>query len=180
MTNSPYRSSSTPLYAKLKILKFKDLRTLEVAKVMHQHSANLLPRAFDDYFIKQSTVHSHRTRSVSRGSLFVRRCTLKRTQNSLRYLGVKIWNDLPLEIKKLSYPNFKSKLKSYLSSFYHSSWSCLFIMKIMIFSLFSTNRPSYLNQSYWAIPTCMAQLILSISLCFLLCLALIPFVFQCL
>ena len=38
----------------------------------------------------------------------------KRAQKSIKYIGVKIWNDIPLKIRTLPFNKFKQKHKLYL------------------------------------------------------------------
>ena len=50
------RSSATPFYSQLGILKLPDLLKLEVGKFVHAHFKNKLPPSLSDYFILTSEV----------------------------------------------------------------------------------------------------------------------------
>ena len=61
ITNSHWQSPITPQYRKLKVLKIADLYTYEIAKLMHQHSKNMLPTCFSNFFCPLSEVHERQT-----------------------------------------------------------------------------------------------------------------------
>ena len=59
-------------------------------------------------------VHSYGTRSAVSGSVFLPRYELSFTQKSVAFSGAKIWNEIPVNIKKApSIDSFKEKLKAY-------------------------------------------------------------------
>ena len=91
----------TPYYHRLEILKLDDLYTLEIAKLMYQFTQNKLPDTFDHYFTYSSHVFKYYTRHVSQEDhIFLNRFATSRTQHTIKYIGVKIWNNIPKEIKK--------------------------------------------------------------------------------
>ena len=55
ITNSDLRTPITPKYRNLKILKITELYTFEIAKLMHQHSKNSLPLAFQLFLLRFPT-----------------------------------------------------------------------------------------------------------------------------
>ena len=55
ITNSDLRIPKTPKYRNLKILKITELYTFEIAKLMHQHSKNSLPSAFQLFLLRFPT-----------------------------------------------------------------------------------------------------------------------------
>ena len=110
----------TPNYHRLEILKLDDLYTLEIAKLMYQFTQNKLPDTFDHYFTYSSDVSKHYTRHVSQEDhIFLNRFATSRTQHTIKYIGVKIWNNIPNEIKKLSYTKFILSYKKFLLSKYN-------------------------------------------------------------
>ena len=110
----------TPNYHRLKILKLDDLYTLEIAKLIYQFTQNKLPDTFDHYFTYSSYVSEHYTRHVSQEDhIFLNRFATSRTQHTIKYIGVKIWNNTPNEIKKLSYTNFILSYKKFLTNKYN-------------------------------------------------------------
>ena len=59
-------------------------------------------------------VHSYETRSAVPGNVFLPRYELSFTQQSVAFSGAKIWNEIPVSIKKASSPDsFKEKLIAY-------------------------------------------------------------------
>ena len=120
--NAPFRSRLDPLYHRCGIIKLGHIHEFEVLKLMHQYFDDKLPMAFTEFFTKQSNIHSYSTRSASSGSFHVPRYSSSRTQKSIKYIGVKLWNALPNTIRSLAYCTFKRDLKNkyigeYLSSY---------------------------------------------------------------
>ena len=88
----------------LEFLNFKS-----VAAVMHDISNNLSPPNIGNVFLSEVSIHSHNTRSSSRGDYFVKPSGLDKQIKSFSRNGVKVWNSLPHEIIHLSKNNFKIK-----------------------------------------------------------------------
>ena len=110
----------TPNYHRLEILKLDDLYTLEIAKLMYQFTQHKLPDTFDHYFTYSSDVSKHYTRRVSQEDhIFLNRFATSRTHRTIKYIGVKIRNNIPKEIKKLSYTKFILSHKKFLFNKYN-------------------------------------------------------------
>ena len=63
--------------------------------------------------------HCSTRNSKTNQSLYLTHYSTNRTQRSLKYLGVRIWNSIPQNIKQHStYRNFKNSYKYYLISNY--------------------------------------------------------------
>ena len=106
----------TPNCHRLEILKLDDF-TLEIAKLMNQFAQNKLPDTFDHYFTYSSDVSKHYTCHVSQEDhIFLNRFATSCTQHTIKYIGVKIWNNIPKEIKRLSYNKFILSYKKFLLS----------------------------------------------------------------
>ena len=100
-----YREHSTPYYYNLKILKLPDLLKLETAKLVFRHLQNTLPPLISNLFIKTSDISVRHTRSSNPSnslSLYIPKYQSARLQRCIRYKGVKIWNDIPSDIKNKS------------------------------------------------------------------------------
>ena len=69
ITNSDLRTPITPKYRNLKILKITKLYTFEIAKLMHQHSKNSLPLAFQFFFTPLSDIHEKQTKSKTKSDM---------------------------------------------------------------------------------------------------------------
>ena len=81
---------------------------------MHKFSHKKLPINFNDYFNCISEVPSHTMRHVSNNNIFLPRVHTSRSQRSIKYTGVKIWNNNSSEIKKLSLHKLKEIYKNFL------------------------------------------------------------------
>ena len=108
---------SAPYFKNLQILTISDIYTLQVSQFMFKFLSNSLPENFSNYFIINSSVHSHNTRKSNDFHLLSIR-TLKRTI-SLRHNGPRIWNSLSIDIRsEKSYKSFSHKLKMSLIASY--------------------------------------------------------------
>ena len=87
------------LFRNLKILQLDDLIKLETAKFMNSFDNNALPPHFGNYFGKIKQVHNRSTRSSDKNLLYLARYRSNRLQRSIKFRGVKVWNDTPFELK---------------------------------------------------------------------------------
>ena len=104
------RESCRQIFKQLKILTMASVYILEVAKYIYSNKIN---------FNSNSSVHSHDTRNKNKFRLPKYSLTL--SQNYITYIGLKIFNILPSEIKnKQSIKQFEFTLKKFLllHSFY--------------------------------------------------------------
>ena len=71
------------------------------------------PDCFHKFFSLKSTVHCHNTRQSTRGDLFLANInTSQYGLISIRYLGAKLWNELPITLRTSpSKFTFKKSLK---------------------------------------------------------------------
>ena len=117
--NVPYRSSAKPLFRQLNILTIQDTFKLEVAKFVYNCNKRLSPTPFFNFFKRTDQISVRHTRlSNNKDSLYIPKYRSNRLQRCIKYQGVKIWNNIPTDIKKLSFNSFKSKFKDYLVSQY--------------------------------------------------------------
>ena len=68
---SEFRSSSSPLFSKYKILKINDQITLANCLLVHDYLNNKLPKSFENTFKKLSELTNILTRNSKSGCLFV-------------------------------------------------------------------------------------------------------------
>jgi len=54
----------------------------------------MLPDHAQAYLSDYTSSRSYTTRHASKNSLFIPRYTTKKTQQSFKYIGAKIWNDI--------------------------------------------------------------------------------------
>ena len=89
----------TSSYRDLEILKIKDLCNFEIAKLIFLYHYSRLPITFDNYFVTSAAVHNYSTRSYHSLKYYIPKYRLVRLQKSFKYIGVKIWNNIDLNIK---------------------------------------------------------------------------------
>ena len=116
ISSVPLRTNLSPYYRKHRILRVDELYRFEVSKVVHKYFSNSLPPVFDDFFIPAKHVHSHYTRSSSKGNIYLPPPNSNLTKRSIDYSGPIIWNALPPHIRELPYNRFKKALLDHLLS----------------------------------------------------------------
>ena len=85
---------------------------------MHLYHKMLLLGPSHSYFISSSNIHNYCTRSNFNLTYFMPNYRLARLQKPVKYIGVKVWNEIKKELKLLSFNKFKRKLKLQLISKY--------------------------------------------------------------
>ena len=116
ISKTKIRGKITPQYYKYEILKLEDLYNFEIAKLMYQFTHSKLPLNFNHYFAYSSDVLSYSTRHTSSNEIFLPRFMSSKTQHSIKYIGAKIWNNIPSDLKNASYSKFKESYKKFLAS----------------------------------------------------------------
>ena len=118
--NSDYRSASNPLFIKYNQLKIYDLCNLHVGTFMYKYCNNLLPLTFNNTFTTNANNHKYSTRHASDFAL--PNCKLEFGSKSISYLGVKVWNTIPTQVKNSkSIHSFKTNYKkSFIFSYKQS------------------------------------------------------------
>ena len=107
-----WNESSSPLYYKFKVLKFHDIYKYELAKFMHHVQHNTLPTSLMNFFDYVKNDLNFNTRSRTREKLKVPLFKSSRTQKSVKFEDVTLWNSLSLNFKKLPFRKFSSQYKS--------------------------------------------------------------------
>ena len=108
----------TKLYKKLNFLKIKDVYKLELAKFMHKLFSNKLPEMFQNSFTKIGNIHNYETRNNITANYFLPRVSKKTGHKKLQYRGVKLWNEIDVNLKKLPLHTFNKQYKNALLSTY--------------------------------------------------------------
>ena len=113
ITLSSPSTNLTDKYAKLDIQTLDELYMLEVGKFMFKSSSLSLPSSFDDYFLNID--HLYNTRSRGNGDLSLPRPRTNLGKQSIKYMGVKIWNNIPPATRRsLTYDSFCTQMKSFI------------------------------------------------------------------
>ena len=115
MTFAPFgRVDLKPIYDCLKILDVKNVFLLETSKFLYKSKNDLLPTIIGNYFEVQrnNRLPNLRPRNISSPEIIIR---LVSGEKSIQYRGVKVWENIPDQIKTSeSFISFKKKFKSYL------------------------------------------------------------------
>ena len=111
----PRMSPSLPIFSDFELLKLSELFELRLLTFVFDSVNKTSPTCFHDFFLLNSSVHHYSTRQASQGDLYMsRKNSLQYGLKSIRYLGAKLWNELPVELRNASSKTlFKTKLKSY-------------------------------------------------------------------
>ena len=107
---------TTPIFNTLKLLKLPDIFKLRLLNFVFESLNKLAPHYFHSYFSINSSIHSYYTRHSTHGDIYIeKKNTLQFGLRSIRCMGAKLWNDLPLEVRNsTSKFLFKRKVKLYL------------------------------------------------------------------
>jgi len=111
-----YKTKTTVLYSKHKIMELPDLFQLSVAKFMYSVYNGGLLHHFDNYFAEIASVHKYQTRLASLQKYYLPRLKTSLGQLSLKYIGPKIWSNFPEKLKSSSPYSFGKKYKKVLLS----------------------------------------------------------------
>ena len=112
MTFSRFDDHSSPLFKRLRILKFTHLITLHMTMFMYKYHRRLLPSSLDDLFTPVHQIHSYDTRLSSNLCFSLPKIRTNFGLFNIRYQGVKAWNVLNETDKQMSFSQLKRKIKA--------------------------------------------------------------------
>ena len=118
MFNSGNIIHSLPLFRQLGLLQISEIFKLQISKFIHDSIHSCSPPQFKSWFFPSSDLHDHATRRHF--DIFIPYCrTTYYGLRSIKILGAKIWNSIPLNIKEITSRNLFSKTlkKIYLSEY---------------------------------------------------------------
>ena len=107
------KTKTTVLYSKHKILEIPDLFRLPVAKFMYSFCNGGLPNHFDNYFAEIASIHKYQTRLPSLQKYYLPRIKKK------KYIGPKIWSNIPENLKSSLPYSLDKKYKKLLLLYYY-------------------------------------------------------------
>ena len=90
----------TEAYENLNILSIPSLHKLELTKFVHKIKSGTVPDTFVGAV--NNIIHSHATRSMTRGNLALPQPRTDRGKTTIKYMGAKVWNSLPLPLKQIT------------------------------------------------------------------------------
>ena len=109
-----FNAHAVPFFVSSNLLPLDFLYFKSTAVLMHDVFNNLTPSHISNIFTYQANIHSHNTRSSSKGNFFVNYSRLNSQSKSFSRYGVRIWNSLRSEMHNLSKHKFKVKLHNVL------------------------------------------------------------------
>ena len=119
MTFSGFKDNSKPLFTKLSLLNFENLHKLEVAKFMYDVNNSNLASTISKLFEETKARHRYKTHQATQNQFALPVIYTECRKKSIFFNGIKIWNEIPLEIRSMK---SKTLFKKYLSNWlqYHS------------------------------------------------------------
>ena len=107
---------SEPLFICLNIMPIHSIYKLRILNFVFKSLKKLCHTQFHTWFSFSSRIHNHETQSSANNNLFIPQIrTTFYGKKSIKYMGPKLWNDLPNSIKFIAkYCTFESKLKLHL------------------------------------------------------------------
>ena len=90
LTKSKYRADTKPLFDNCKILTIAEVHILKISLFMYRVHHKIAPIPLIELFVRNSEIHSHNTRSQDK--LRLPNFKLDVLKNSLRVIGVYVWN----------------------------------------------------------------------------------------
>ena len=108
ITNSPFLSHTNPFFQKLNFLKLKDIVKFEIAKTMFYFNISSAKNEFETIIAQK---HHCKTRLAAKQNYFQPRKRTELDKKTFSYIGPKILQQVPFELKSLSYNQFKKKFK---------------------------------------------------------------------
>ena len=115
ITFSPLKTSSKPLFQKMKVMNVFELHKLSICTFIFDLIKGNLPHDIVEYC--QNIQHSYTTRSKKDGLLYLPKCKTSYGQLSVSFMGAKLWNSLPKKIRNAKKrKSFRVKLSKHVCS----------------------------------------------------------------
>ena len=103
MAFAPFQITDVRLFfEKFEFHNLEQINHFEIGKFMYKYKNNMLPEKFNGYFQLSGTNHNHNLRSVANEKYEQHRAKGLYGIKMIQHRGVKLWNDLPSEIKNQS------------------------------------------------------------------------------
>ena len=103
-----------PLFLDAGVLRFKFLYYELLANLMFEIRHRNAPGNIQDLLQDISDIHSYNTRSSVSNNFYTRSSRLSIQVNSFSRIGTKIWNEMPMSLRKLPKTVFQRKIKQIL------------------------------------------------------------------
>ena len=109
-----YKAQAVPFFISSSLLPLDLLYFKSVAVLMYDVSNNTSPPQISNLFHYQHNIHSHNTRSSTRGNFFLEYSRLDKLNMSFSRNGVRVWNNLSNEIRQMPKVKFKRNIHNML------------------------------------------------------------------
>ena len=109
-----YKAHAVPLFIHSNNLPVNMIFIKSIMDIMHDVYNNVTPSKISNLFTFTSEIHTYNTRSISSEMYHVKYSRTNQRRCSFTRIGVKVWNCIPLKIRKLSKNKFKKEIKSTL------------------------------------------------------------------
>ena len=96
ITGSPYLTRTSPIFARLQLLKFVDIRRTQTIKLMFKFKFNLLPEACKDFFKFSNPIRRYEIRKSDCFVVPFSRSEVRK--KSINVYGPELWNALPTDL----------------------------------------------------------------------------------
>ena len=112
-----HNSDASEAMKNSQLLTINNLYNLEIAQMMFKYENKQLPQAFNNFFTQKSLKMKTKSNSQIISNCF----RTKVSQQSLKFVGPKLWNKIPSEIRHSHSSNtFRKKLTQHLACFPNS------------------------------------------------------------
>lgn len=116
ITRSSYRTSTGPLFRRLKLLRLMDIHKFQISLFMFKYKYSVLPASCQHY-VKVNVSKHYAVRKSK--YFFEPSCRTNIRENSISVCGPRLWNSLPVELQSCtSIGLFKTELSQFYISFY--------------------------------------------------------------
>ena len=109
-----YKAHAVPFFISSSLLSLDLLYFKSVAVLMYDVSNNTSPPQISNLFNYQHYIHSHNTRSSTRGNFFLEYSRLDKLNMSFSRNGVRVWNNLSNETRQMPKVKFKRNIHNML------------------------------------------------------------------
>ena len=115
------RITTDTLFYKHGLLKIADIHKYELGKFMYLYHQNSLPEVFQNYLFSLKQTHDHHTTSATKQNYYINPARTNNARSSLGFSGAKLRNEIPTQLKILSFYKFKKEYEIFLIEKYNDN-----------------------------------------------------------
>ena len=112
--NGKHSESALPLLNLLDLLSVENIFAFQLLNFCHQWHKKQLPDIFYQHFRYACDVHSYNTRYASKANFYKEHFRTNAGKRTTLAMAVKLWQELPIELKHVKHFNFRKKVQQYL------------------------------------------------------------------